>query len=278
MEQRAAEAEDDADQHRDDEKAEDVHGVHSEATVSIVPRLRLRVGNRIFAPGLVPTLVMLPLLALLLSLGSWQLRRAHEKQVLFDAFAHGTDATVPLPPGATPVPRYAHVVARGRYVPDRQILLDNMTHDERAGYRVLTPLVRNDGSTVLVDRGWVPLVDGARSRLPDVSVGAEEREVSGRADDPPRAGIVVDTPDGTGWPRVLAFPRQAQLERVLGRPLHPQLVLLDAERPDGYVRAWQPPGFPPDRHVGYAVQWFGLALTLTIIYFVVNLKKTDPEP
>lgn len=237
--------------------------------------LRLRVGNRVFAPGLVPTLVMLPLLALLLSLGSWQLRRAHEKSALFDAFARGTDATVPLPAGDAPVPRYAHVVARGTYLPDRQVLIDNMTHAERAGYRVLTPLLRADGSLVLVDRGWVPLVDGARTRLPDVSVGAEPREISGRADDPPRAGIAVDGSLGAGWPRVLGFPTIAQLEQVLGRPVYPRIVLLDADRPDGYVRAWRPPGMPPERHVGYAVQWFGLALALVIIYVVVNLKKSS---
>lgn len=240
-----------------------------------MPRLRFRVGNRVFAPGLVPTLVMLPLLALLLSLGSWQLRRAHEKAALFEAFARGSDATLPLPAGAAPVPRYAHVVARGAYLPDRQILIDNMTHAERAGYRVLTPLARDDGSIVLVDRGWVPLVDGGRTRLPDVAVGAEPREIAGRVDDPPRAGIDVDSSLGTGWPRVLGFPTIAQLEQVLGRPVYPRIVLLDADRPDGYVRAWQPPGMPPERHVGYAVQWFGLALTLVIIYVVVNLKRSS---
>lgn len=247
-----------------------------------MPSLRIRVGNRVFAPGLVPTLVMLPLLALLLSLGSWQLRRAHEKAVLFDAFARGADATLALPAGATAVPRYAHVVTHGAYLPDRQILIDNMTHAERAGYRVLTPLVRDDGSVVLVDRGWVPLVDGARTRLPDVDVDSEPREIAGRVDDPPRAGIDIDTPLGEGWPRVLSFPKIAQLEHALGRRIYPRIVLLDADRPDGYVRDWQPPGFPPERHVGYAVQWFGLALTLVIIYLVVNLEKSPamkhPDP
>lgn len=243
-----------------------------------MPGLRLRVGNRVFAPRLVPTLAMLPLLALLLSLGSWQLRRAHEKEALFDAFARGADASVVLPEGVGRVPRYAHVRTRGAYLPDRQVLIDNMTHAERAGYRVLTPLVRDDGSTVLVDRGWVPLVDGARTRLPEVAVDGAPREISGRADELPRAGIEVDTPSGSGWPRVISFPKHAQLEQVLGRRLHPQIVLLDPERPDGYVRAWRPPGMPPERHVGYAVQWFGLALTLVILYFVVTLKKADPAP
>jgi surfeit locus 1 family protein len=51
------------------------------------------------------------------------------------------------------------------------------------------------------------------------------------------------------------------------------LILLDAGEPDGYVRNWAPPGFPPMRHIGYAVQWFALALTLFVIYVVTNLRR-----
>jgi surfeit locus 1 family protein len=31
--------------------------------------------------------------------------------------------------------------------------------------------------------------------------------------------------------------------------------------------------FGPERNVGYAVQWFGLAVALLIIYLVVNTRK-----
>jgi surfeit locus 1 family protein len=242
-----------------------------------VPRLfSIPVGNRVFAPGLVPTLAMLPLLALLLWLGTWQYHRAGEKRVLWEQFERGADATVPLPAsGASPPERYAHVSVTGSYRPDRQVLLDNMTHAERAGYRVLTPLVRDDGTAVLVDRGWVA-PGRTRQQLPDVAVGAERRTVTGRFDSLPRPGLELAVPpDGAGWPRVLSFPKQAQLERVLGARLYPGVVLLDAGLPDGYVREWQPPGLPPERHLGYSVQWYALATTLFLIWVVVNLKKRD---
>lgn len=240
-----------------------------------MPAFSLRVGSRTFAPGLVPTFVLIPLLALLLALGFWQLRRADEKRVLYEGFARGTDRTLALPPASTPAPRYAHVRVSGSYLPERQFLLDNMTHDERAGYRVLTPLERTDGETVLVDRGWVP-AGATRAELPPVAVAGTPREVMGRVDLLPRAGITLASTPGSGWPRVASFPTLPQLESALGRPLYPQIVLLDPTLPDGYVRDWSPPGFPPIRHIGYAVQWFGLALTLVIIYVVVNLKKNAP--
>jgi surfeit locus 1 family protein len=51
-------------------------------------------------------------------------------------------------------------------------------------------------------------------------------------------------------------------------------VLLDANEPEGYVAQWQAPGFPPLRHVAYAVQWFGLALALVVIYLATNLRRS----
>jgi cytochrome oxidase assembly protein ShyY1 len=49
--------------------------------------------SRIFAPRPFTTLLTIALIALLLSLGRWQLRRADEKRALYDAFAAGTDIT-----------------------------------------------------------------------------------------------------------------------------------------------------------------------------------------
>ena len=53
------------------------------------------------------------------------------------------------------------------------------------------------------------------------------------------------------------------------------LLLLEPGQPDGYERDWQPMVFGPERNVGYAVQWFGLAAALTIIYLVVNTRRVN---
>jgi len=55
-------------------------------------------------------------------------------------------------------------------------------------------------------------------------------------------------------------------------------VLLDPGEPDGYLRQWQPPGFPPIRHIAYAVQWFSLAAALIVIYIVTNLRRAERKP
>ena len=53
----------------------------------------IKIGSRTFAPRTFTTLLTIVLIALLISLGRWQLRRADEKRVLFDSFAAGTDVT-----------------------------------------------------------------------------------------------------------------------------------------------------------------------------------------
>jgi cytochrome oxidase assembly protein ShyY1 len=78
------------------------------------------------------------------------------------------------------------------------------------------------------------------------------------------------------YPVVAAFPNHAELAQLLGESSWTKaadLVLLDPAEPDGYVRNWAAPGFPPMRHFGYAVQWFALALTLFVIYVVTNLRR-----
>jgi surfeit locus 1 family protein len=211
-------------------------------------------------------------IAALGSLGTWQVRRGLEKQAQFRAFARGDAPAVPYgsPLGQA---RYAHVRVEGRFDPDHQLLLDNMTHEGRAGYRILTPL-RTSLGTVLVDRGWV-LAPPRRDEWPPIAVGADLRSVTGRLDELPQAGIALAAADGTGWPRRLSYPSLSTVRRVYGRTVDPLILLLDANAPDGYVRDWRPGGLPPERHFGYAVQWYGLALALFVIFIVVNTRRTE---
>ncbi len=211
-----------------------------------------------------------------LMLGRWQLHRMHEKEALFAEFESGGLITLPLSQvDPAKVARYQHVIASGHFDGAHQVLLDNMTHQGGVGYRVLTPLVVSEDSVVLVDRGWVPM-GRSRTELPDVSVPEGLRGLSGRLDEPPRAGIELAGNERTGgWPRVLSYPTMAELEQAFGRRLLPRIILLDADQPDGYVREWRPATFPPERHLGYAATWFSLAATVVIAYLSVVLRKRN---
>jgi surfeit locus 1 family protein len=242
--------------------------------------MSLRIGRRVFAPRLWGVLLTGAALTAFVSLGYWQLGRASEKQALIDQFIAGNLTSVDATGlGFDELARYQHVRLRGSYDATRQILLDNMpsTKTGRPGFRVLTPLVRSDGrGRVLVDRGWVPL-GATRKQLPGVSVGTQEREVSGRLDRLPIPGVRLGpaaAPGATGWPRVLNFPVQGDIEAALGTGVESRIVLLDPDRPDGYERVWRPSlGFGPERHLGYAIQWFAAALAAAVIFIALSLRK-----
>lgn len=80
-----------------------------------------------------------------------------------------------------------------------------------------------------------------------------------------------------GWPYRIQLIDTEKLEEELGYSLLPIVLLLDKDLPDGFVRDWKPLPlrFGPEKNVGYAVQWFGLAAALLIIYLVVNTKKVS---
>lgn len=258
--------------------------------------MSLRIANRDFVPRVWAVALTAAAMAAFVTLGMWQLERGREKQALADSFQRGTESIVALERRVAfdALPRYQHVQAAGQYDPARQILIDNMpSKTGKPGYRVLTPLQRADSDRLLlVDRGWVPL-GATREALPPVQVSSAPRTVSGRLDTLPAPGVRVGEAGVAGdthWPRVLNFPRQADLEQVLGSRVEARILLLDPDMPDGYERAWRPAmQFGPERHLGYAVQWFAFAIVALVIFIALSLRPvkdadaattppTDPAP
>jgi surfeit locus 1 family protein len=202
--------------------------------------------------------------ALFASLGAWQLRRADESRATLARFASGSgEASLTAPPRALDEGmRYRRLAVAGELVESPQFLLDNMLHEGVAGYHVLTVLrVPDLRERVLVNRGWVA-AGGDRTVLPDVAVSAAARRVSGRLERLPRPGVRLGAvaSETRGAAVVLQFPTAADVAAILGEPVLDYQLLLDPAEPDGYVRQWQAPGLPPERHWSYAGQWLALAL------------------
>jgi surfeit locus 1 family protein len=239
--------------------------------------MEIRVGPRVFAPSLGMTALTVALCALFVYLGRWQWHRGNARQEAWDRFSRGAEKVVPL--GSEPlssVPQFQRVSLHGRFDEAHQFLLDNRSYQGRAGYEVLTPLLRFSGDVALVDRGWVPF-SGLRQRLPGVAIEShDEITVTGRVAALPSAGLASGraAPSREGpWPKVTSFPTMNELSAAFGAPLEHQIVLLDSHDPDGYVRDWHPPGLEPERHWSYAVQWWSFAAVLLFLWVRLSLKK-----
>ncbi|MBI2381759.1 MAG: SURF1 family protein [Gammaproteobacteria bacterium] len=246
------------------------------------PMVRIRIGRRVFAPSVLNTSLVLVLLPFLLSLGHWQLSRGSEKaarQLAYEARGReqpvDAEALAGLLRAGEDI-RFRAVSLVGHYADGAQLLLDNQPHEGRPGYHVLTVFV-TQGRRILVDRGWVP-AHPDRRQLPAVAAVPGELVLRGRVAVPEpafRLGNALIEGERSPW-RVQALDLPA-LRGILGEGLQDYVVQLDRGEAHGYLRDWRPAGLNPERHFGYAVQWFALGSLLSILYFVLNFRREESD-
>jgi surfeit locus 1 family protein len=216
-------------------------------------------------------LVMM-LMPILLTLGFWQLDRAEEKRQLQSVFEQRV--------AAGPVMlseldwqsdlRYQAVRLSGEYVNENAILLDNRIYQGRFGYEIITPFKLAGSDTgVLINRGWIA-GDRSRRTLPDIPAVHGEWELIGQIYMPQRELMQLADHQQQGWPRVVQVLDVTAIAEELKQTLFPYSVRLSAGS-SGLLQAnWQVVNQQPEKHVGYAVQWFAMAFTLVIIAFLSN--------
>lgn len=232
-----------------------------------------------FAPGLWPTLAALGLIVLTVHLGNWQTERAHYKRML-QARVDNADRAPALSIGARPVDKahvlYRRVIVRGLFDSQHEILLDNRIYRGVAGYHVLTPLkIEGSNRYVLVNRGWLP-VGPSRIALPRIRSLATQVKIVGLALDPETRYFELPgaEPQGRLWQN-LDFASYASRS---GLSLQPFVLQQGNDTNDGLVRDWPRPDTGIAMHESYALQWYGLAATLAVLWLGLNLKrnmKTD---
>ncbi|MEO7743776.1 MAG: SURF1 family protein [Usitatibacter sp.] len=233
----------------------------------------MRIGPFSVEPRLLTTLAAALFVALLLSLGRWQLNRAGEKearQALYDA--RMGDAPVTLTgsvAGFEPL-LYRRVRVAGEWIAARQIFIDNQIQQGRAGFNVITPL-RLEGriEAVLVNRGWIPR-DSRFPRAPAVAVPTGRVEVTGLATRPPARyrELSADTVTGDVWQN-LSIERYAAQSGVMVLPV---VVLADAPAP-GLAAVREKPDAGMARHYEYAMTWFALAGTVLALWLALNVRR-----
>lgn len=214
-------------------------------------------------------------------LGFWQLARMHEKQAMLAAVQQVLTAREPRALSIASDPSrstaYDWAAAHGRFIGAPAIVLDNQARDEHAGIRAYR-VFQSDAAgvaPVLVELGWLP-VPGDR-RMPSIAPLPGARQIDGLLAPPPSAGFVhaQATPQADGSLLTVSMDLP-MLRRAMHLPtLAPRVLKLDPALPIGYARDLDilPNTLPPARHLGYAVQWFGLALTVLITALVLTFRK-----
>lgn len=218
------------------------------------------------------SVLILLLLPLLVSLGFWQLDRADEKaqlQALFDERQASPPISIGLLNEGDDL-RYQPVKLTGEFVNGKSLFLDNRIYRGKFGYEVVTPFkVSNSNMTVLVNRGWVK-GDISRRSLPSVDAIDAGVEIVAQVYVPQGEMLVLEKLTVTGWPKVMQSLNIEALASGFDTTLFPFSVRL-SENSVGFLASnWSVVNLRPDKHVGYAFQWFAMSITLLIIGFLTN--------
>lgn len=243
------------------------------------------IGNIQFSPRLVPTLAAIATLALTLYLGAWQQGRAEQKRGLQADFMQRTSAPALFLDSSmrdANLLNYRRAIARGEWVSEGQIFLDNKIDDVnsgRAGYHVITPLrLAGSNTYVLVNRGWV-----ARSahypKPPMVTTPTGVIEVHGLNIVPNAHFLELSNAaiEGPVWQNLtIERYRKATKLEVLS------IVLLAAETlPDsqqGLLRVTEQPNAGVDKHIEYMLTWYSLAAAVAALWIGLNIKRVAIQP
>ena len=230
------------------------------------------------------TLFTAVMVALMISLGLWQLQRAEEKAALATAFAQRQVQPPALlselwdrPPAAL---AYVPVRLSGTFLQGEYFLLDNRISGGRFGYEVLGILQLDDGSgSALVNRGWIA-GDSSRRELPEVPQVPGRVKLTGHVYVAPGAPyLLAEQQLQAGWPKRIQAVEMDKLQppirAVVPGNAFPYPIRIDADGPGALLVDWKVVNVSPQKHQGYAVQWFAMAAVLFVFYVLrcSNLRQ-----
>jgi len=224
---------------------------------------------------LVPHLAAILVLNLTVRLAFWQLDRADEKAELLERWARSEAVSVESKPLAD-LPDLSIVTARGRFEPDRHVLLDNQTRNNHPGVHVFSLFTPANGAApFLVNRGWQPWFRTS-GEWPEFETSSELVEIRGRVTRPPQTGLRLGEAlplDPDRWPNLMTYLELEQVRKVFGDRLADRIVLLDPDHPFHLSGdEWPRVNMGPDRHRGYAFQWAAISLAVLVLWVGLSLR------
>lgn len=249
------------------------------------PLFQISVGHRNFAPTLIPTIAFLLLLPVLLRLGIWQLDRADEKRQLIASLeAKSSQPSMSLEQALQlEQADQTKVAVSGQAVPNLHLVVDNQKRDGRLGYEVYALWQTESKASgqlpeyVLVSRGWLPRQD-FYEKVPTIP-NFEDQSLEGQLYFSKGSNQVVA--QNAQWQKfdnawlIGQFDLETIAEKAgeIGYHTAPFVVRQQAEPNSPFIRQWELVASPPEKHIAYAIQWFGMALVLIILFIVLNLKR-----
>lgn len=236
------------------------------------------------------TILTVAALAVLLALGTWQVRRLAWKEALIarvDERIHA--APQPLPAADTwPALKaeeieYRPVTVTGRFDHAHELRVFMALAEPRGryggqGWFILTPLqLAGSDRWVLVNRGFVPQDRGDPASRPEGQVSGEVTLTGLMRPPEPRTWLSpADDPARNVW-----FVRDpATMAKAVGldpSAVAPFTIDAAATAPGDLPQGGETVVAFTNNHLGYAITWYGLAAALAAVYVLTIVRSRTPR-
>lgn len=218
----------------------------------------------------------------LIKLGLWQTERAEEKQqrlLRIESLLGKSHQPLDIVINQLKSDEALNdqpVILDGYFDEQVLILRDNQTFNGRLGYRVYQIFYHNQ-LPVLVNLGWVA---GSKQRevLPDINVLKGQHQLKGNIRIIEQGIVLAEQAyDQYQQPLRVQQIEIDKLSRLFSKQLLPFAVYLDKNEAIGYKKNWQPIVMPPEKHRGYAFQWFSLATAWLLLMIWAAYKNNNKK-
>jgi surfeit locus 1 family protein len=232
------------------------------------------VASRVKSIGLLVLVIVL--LAVMVNLGFWQLRRFHAKQQLLQHYQQRIHLK-PLTWNqflSVKEKRFYRVTVQGHYLNQKTFLLDHQRYNKQLGYDVITAFqMLHEEKALLVNRGWVPRGNKRRDK-PKIKTVNGNQVIEGYIIEPDKKGFILGKNiENQAWPKRIQQLRLSDVSQVTHLTFYPYILRLSPDVQNGFVRKWKLTTQKPAKHLGYAIQWFAMSFVLLVLYLLLFRRK-----
>ena len=210
-----------------------------------------------------------------ISLGMWQIERANEKKLIIANYDKLLVSAPIVLQKNQMLDNWQPIETIGTYE-DTIVYEDNAINNGKAGFKVYHLFRNDDGTFIFVHRGFIER-NLIKNNLPEVEIPAEKKSIYGTTLFKQNNTFVKNIEESDS--RIIQeFNTSLLIERypmLKDKYLHPFLFNLDIRDVDKYQPIEKPVNMTASKHIGYAIQWFGLCAALIILTIYAYRRKGE---
>ena len=220
--------------------------------------------------NILKNLILFFLILTCVYLGFWQLDRADQKlSIQTDYQNQLSKEYLDLKEVQENPLRYTKIMAKGTFL-EPYFLLDNIVHNKKAGYLVMSPFLVED-KIIIVNRGWVD--NFSRQKFPEILTPESDQQIKGYIKYPMRLLELSGVNMTNEKPFIMQNLNINEISSILKKEIYPFYLNLEIDSDHSYIQIEQKTENKYLTHYMYAGQWFLFALIGIIFLILLNRKK-----